>query len=400
MITPLHADVVNEWMVAARKHNADILKARAEYQAALAKVPQAKSLPDPMVEMRTMGGNLVDSNQRIMLSQAFPWPGTLGQRESASSFQARAYWHQIQAIELQVAARIRALAAEIGYLKKESGLIKENVDLFAKQIDFLDQRARGGGEVTELVRTEIETSLLKDGLAAVQENLARQKALLEELIGRSVTAKELAAVAPPSSVAIIPDLSSLLPKLEFTNPTLQALDSSIDAARVGIRLARLESYPEFALAAGYNSLNVPGMVGGRERMSEGMITFRISLPIWGEKNKGRRDEATAMLESASQTREATSRMLRAQLETLLSRGRDAARRAGLFSDDLLPKSRQAHESVEASYRAGKASLLDVFDSRRRLLETETGFWRAVTESHAIRAEIDALFGTSIQTPKL
>jgi outer membrane protein TolC len=103
-----------------------------------------------------------------------------------------------------------------------------------------------------------------------------------------------------------------------------------------------------------------------------------------------------MLEAAMQEREGASRMLRARLETLLSRGRDAGRRATLFQDKQLPKARQSHEAVEASYRAGRASLLDVFDSRRRLLETETGYWRALADQHSNQAEIDALFVTEIQ----
>lgn len=397
---PSRADVVSGWVAAARENNSEILRGRAELRAALARVPQAKSLPDPAIEFETMGADSVGSEQTVRLAQAFPWPGTLGQRESSASLQARSYWHEVQSMELAVASRIRTIAAEIAYLHKEASLVRENLELFKKQEDFLEQASRGGGDISELVRVEMESGLLADELARIDEMIKREKAELEAIIGRTVPDAEVNRVVltrPPSSSD---KTEALAARLEATNPMLQALSSRVEAARAGVALARLETFPEFMLSAGYRRVNEPGMGGSRAWMNEAVVMFSISLPIWGEKNTGKRDEARAMLEVADRERENASRMLRARLETLLSRGRDAARRAKLFHEDLLPKARQAHETVEASYRAGRASLLDVFDSRRRLLETETGYWRSLADQHINRAEVEALFGTEVQVGEL
>lgn len=388
------ADVVSEWIAAAREHNAEILKGRAELRAAMARVPQAKALPDPAIEFETMGADSVGAEQTVRLAQAFPWPGTLGQRESIASLQGRAYWHEVQSLELAVVSRIRTIATEIAYLKKEADLVRQNLELFKKQEDFLEQASRGGGEVSDLVRVEMESGLLADDMARITEMIQREKAELESLVGRAIT--DISRVALPNRLPVSEKQELLAARLEATNPLLQALSSRVEAARAGVSLARLETYPEFMLSAGYRRVNEPGMGGNREWMNEAVVMFSISLPIWGEKNSGKRDEAAAMLEAAMQEREGASRMLRARLETLLSRGRDAGRRATLFQDRLLPKARQSHEAVDASYRSGRASLLEVFDSRRRLLETETGYWRALADLHSNQAEIEALFGTEIQ----
>lgn len=393
------ADVVGDWVAAARATNPEILRADAAFRAATAKVPQAKSLPDPRVEFETMGADSVGAEQTARLAQAFPWPGTLGQRESVSSLQARAYWHEIQAMELAVVSRIRMIAAEMTYLRLESSLVRQNIDLFAKQEEFLEQVGRGGGEVSDLVRVEMESGLLSDELAKLDEMLTRQKAELEAIIGRTVPDAELKRLPALSKLPVPPNRESLAIRLEATNPTLQALGSRVDAARSGVRLARLETYPEFMVSAGYRRVNEPAMGGNREWMNEAVVMFSISLPIWGEKNRGVRSEAEAMLDSALHEREGIHRMLRARLETLLSRHRDATRRAALFNERLMPRARQSHEAVESSYRSGRASLLEVFDSRRRLLETETGYWRAVADAHVTQAELDALFGTEIQIHK-
>lgn len=399
LIEFVRADVVSDWVASAMEQNSEIQKGKAELKAALARVPQAKSLPDPAIEFEVMGEDSVGAGQTVRLAQAFPWPGTLGQRESRASLQARAYWHEVQSLELVVASRIRTIAAELAFLRKEASLVRENLDLFKKQEDFLEQVSRGGGEVSDLVRVEMESGLLGDELAKIDEMVERERAELEAIIGRPIPKAELSRVAMPSRSTSLEKSESLAARLEATNPMLQALTSRIEAARAGASLARLDTYPEFMVSAGYRRVNEPGMEGSREWMNEAVVMFSISLPIWGEKNRGKRDEATAMLEVAVRERESVFRMLRFRLETLLSRERDATRRAKLFKDQLLPKARQSDETVEASYRASRASLLDVFDSRRRLLETETGYWRSVADQNINRAEIEALFGTEIQTRK-
>ncbi len=399
MTEAVRADMVANWISSAREQNSEIQKGKAELKAAMARVPQAKSLPDPAIEFETMGEDSVGAAQSVRIAQAFPWPGTLGQRESSASLQARAYWHEVQNLELAVASRIRAVAVEIAFLKKEAALVKENLNLFMKQEDFLEQVSRGGGEVSDLVRVEMESGLLSDELAQIDERIKREKAELEAVIGRPIPDAELNQVKMPSRSVSPEKAESLTSRLEASNPILQAFSSRIEAARTGVSLARLETYPEFMVSAGYRRVNEPGMGGSREWMNEAIVMVSISLPIWGEKNSGKRDEAAAMLEVAVQERENTARLLRSRLEILLSRGRDATRRAKLFHDQLLPKARQSHETVEASYRADRASLVDVFESRRRLLETETGYWRSVADQHINRAEIEALFGTEIQTRK-
>ncbi len=392
------ADVKSAWLDAARENNAELQKARAELRVALAQVPQAKALPDPAVELETMGGDSVGSEQTVRLAQAFPWPGTLGRRGSVASQQAQAYWHEVQQLELLVASRVRMIVAEIAYLHREKKLIAQNLDLFKKQEEYLEQATRGGAEISDLVRVEMESGLLSDESARIDEMIRRELAELEALIGREVPLSEAGRVTPHSGPAPFQERETLHARMEATNPGLQALALRREAAVSGVALARLETYPEFMVSAGYRRVNEPGMGGGNEWMNEAVVMFSISLPIWGEKNQGRRDEAAAMLDVAQSEHLNATRMLRARMDTLLSRGRDARRRADLFQNQLLPKARQAHEAVEASYRAGRAGLLEVFDSRRVLLDTETGYWRAVADTHINRAEIEALLGTAVKLP--
>ena len=395
---PAWAEVTADWIQSALAGNAEIQRAKAELEAALARVPQAKALPDPAIELEMMGKDAVGPEQTLRLAQAFPWPGTLGRREEVASLQAQAYWHEVQQLESEVARRVRVIVAEVSYLQRQQSLLGQNLELFRKQEEYLEQATRGGAEVSDLIRVEMESSLLADELAQTEEAIRRETADLEAILGRAIDPSEVGRITLPTGPASWRDREALLSAMDAANPGLQALALRAEAARAGIALARLGAYPEFMISAGYRRTNDRDMGGKRERMNEAVVMLSLSLPIWERKNQGRRDESAAMLRVMQSEQINASRMLRARLESLLSQGRDARRRVDLFENRLLPKARQAHHAVDASYRAGRVGLLEVFASRRMLLQAETSYWRAVADTHITRAEIDALLGTGTQTP--
>lgn len=388
---PGRAAVLDELLEAARQGNPDVQRARAEWRAAQARVPQAAALADPSLSAETMGGDLIDGEQTFRVSQALPWPGTLAARESVASREARALGHELRAVELAVAARVRAVAAEYAYLGEEARLVGRNLDLYRKQTDILEQGARAGGDVSELPRVEIESGMLEDDLARIAEERRREAAELEALVGSPLDRSRLEALALAAPDSAEPDAGELAAALRRRNPELRAHAGRIAAAASGIELARLEARPEWMADAGYRRVAVMED-GDSAFMNEGVLMLTMTVPLWSGKNKARRDEAAAMLEAARHERDATRRELEAQLEAQLSRRRDAARRAILFRDRLMPKAQQAQEAVETAYRAGSASLLDLFSERRRVLETETGYWRALADLAISTARIDVLVG--------
>jgi outer membrane protein TolC len=52
--------------------------------------------------------------------------------------------------------------------------------------------------------------------------------------------------------------------------------------------------------------------------------------------------------------------------------------------------------TRTSYQASKATVLDLIDSERTLLNFEKSYWKAVTEYARSLAELDVLVGRGIQ----
>ena len=71
---------------------------------------------------------------------------------------------------------------------------------------------------------------------------------------------------------------------------------------------------------------------------------------------------------------------------------DAQRRHVLYQDDILPKARETLESTTASYRSGRAGMIDLIDAQRTLLEFGLALERARADTFIGSARVYALVG--------
>jgi outer membrane protein TolC len=125
------------------------------------------------------------------------------------------------------------------------------------------------------------------------------------------------------------------------------------------------------------------------------VTLGIDLPLWrGRLDAGlarARAERSAAVASAADERLA----LGAELAMTLYELRDADRRLALFRDGLVAKGRQALAAVSAAYSAGEASLLELVDSQRELLEFELSAARAETDRGNALIHAESLTGVTL-----
>ena len=84
--------------------------------------------------------------------------------------------------------------------------------------------------------------------------------------------------------------------------------------------------------------------------------------------------------------------LRRDWEDVAARVDDAGRRIALYRDTLIPRADEALHLSLSSYRSGDASLLDLIDSERALLDFELSYWRACRDFLQGEAHLRSLTG--------
>ena len=127
------SDSLFSYLEIAAKYNPTVLQRYFEYEAALQKVPQVSSLPDPSVNlgiflspMELVAGNQVADFQ---LMQMFPWFGVLKAAKDEMSLLAKAKYESFRDAKLQVFYDTQRTWYEMHKIKQNIRISQKNIEI-------------------------------------------------------------------------------------------------------------------------------------------------------------------------------------------------------------------------------------------------------------------------------
>jgi outer membrane protein TolC len=125
--------LLDDYLELAAKNNPEIKAIFNRSLAALEKVPQAGSLPDPQATfgyffkpMELSGGNQVAD---IQLMQMFPWFGTLKMSKDEASLMAKAEFEAFNAAKAELFYRVKSGWYRLMKSDREIALVSENIEI-------------------------------------------------------------------------------------------------------------------------------------------------------------------------------------------------------------------------------------------------------------------------------
>lgn len=384
----------------AQVANPELEAFRHNYEAALQRVPQARSLPDPILQVtqfvESVQTRTGPQEEVIMLGQRIPWFGKLRESGNVASAEAEALWFAYQVRQLMLVRSVANAFYEYGFTGKVINLTTENLRLLSELEPIVEERVRGGEDLNQLLRLKVEIGKVNDRLQSLQEKRNAQSARLTALLALpSSKVLPWPIWATPDSEASV-DGAELLRALETGNPELAMLERKVASAGARRELARLQSFPDFTLGLNYIHLGEPM---NRTVPDAGQdpwgVTLSVNLPIWRGRIDAQRSEALSSQRAAQANLDDRQNQLRADLSATLSQMRDAQRRLALYGTELIDLARQALENSRTSYETGRTGILEVIDSERSLLDLETLFWRAAADSWQARINLQTLINQPI-----
>ncbi len=385
----------------ALERSPEVEAAYQRFRAALARVPQVGSLPDPSVslgvfldEIETRTGA---QQARIGVRQGVPWPGLLRARADAATRSARALWEAFDGARLRVRRRVVERASELAYLDAAIDITGENLELLASFEDVVRARYRvGAGSHPDLVRVQVSLGQLEDRLRRLRDMRPAMVAEINELLHRPVDAP-IGRIVLPEHEQTLADVDELIARAGERNAELRMLDERVREARTMQKVADLESMPDFILGVDYiltdEAQNPSVSESGDDPV---MLMLGISLPIWQDKERARRQEALARRLALAGERASAQDRIGARIARAHFDASDAQRRVELYRDSLIPKAEESLRASLGAYRTGRASFLDLLDAERVLLEFRIAEARAEADAVAAWARLDELAGAPIE----
>lgn len=383
----------------AAAHNAGLEAAFNRWQAALERIAQRESLPNPrftfahfVEEVETRVG---PQTQRFGLVQPYPWFGKLKLRGQVAGSEAEVAFQQYEATRAELFFDLKKAYFEYGFLYRAISITEDNIQLLDHLEAVARSKLKAGASQAGVLKAQVELGKLDDRLKSLRDLRGPLMSRLNATLNRPHDA-ELAWPKDVQPSDVVLDEAALFERLDRTNPELGALQSQIGKAEHVVALARKAYYPDLAFGLDYvvtdDALmaNVPD--SGKDPIVA-MIT--LDIPIWRGAYRAGVTEARFALEAAGNARLDHGNRAEAELTLALYRVRDAERKIDLYRDTLVPQADQALKIAETVYRSGKGDFLDLIDAERLLLEFQLAAERAFADREIALAEIEKLIGAPI-----
>jgi len=158
------------------------------------RVPQAKTLPDPMVSVG-WAGNLTpfsvmqgdnSSYRGLTVSEQFPYPGKLKLRSEIASKEADAAQADYEAVRRRISSEVKAAYYDYFYFDRAIQTTNRNKDLLEKLSKIAEARYRVGKAMQQdVLRSQIEISLLLEKLTMLEQQRATAQARINAFLVRS-----------------------------------------------------------------------------------------------------------------------------------------------------------------------------------------------------------------------
>jgi cobalt-zinc-cadmium efflux system outer membrane protein len=244
-------------------------------------------------------------------------------------------------------------------------------------------RLERGGEATraDLLLIQIEREKAELALENAQATLEAGRRRLAAVAGVpdapiGQVAGEL--VAPATDFAALARQSGVLD----SNALVQIAQAEADRARILLRRAQVEPWPNVTLAGGYmQEAGFPNHLG--------LFSIEMPIPVWN-RNQGEIRAARAAASSASERVQRTYNELAAQLATAVGRYEAAAQQTGRIQSAIIPKARESLDLTRKGVAAGQFGFLTLLQAQRSNAEADLGLVNALEALWTSAAEIAGL----------
>jgi len=312
--TPVTAQNLNDYFQTAAENNPGLQAKYKEFEAALQKVPQVSSLPDPVLSFGYFIPKMGSQRAELSINQMFPWFGTLGAQSDVASLTAEAKYQSFLDARNQLYFQVSAAFYPLFELNRWKQIEQKNIEILEAYKSIANIKFKNGmAPMVDVLRVDI---MLKDATTNL-EILNRKEKPLITTFNKLLNRNENAGVEIADSLEIEFVLNKTQKdSLLAENPLLEALDLKVKASKASEIAAQKQGFPKLGVGLEYMVMDKNangGMTDDGKDVLMPMIS--VSIPIFRKKYKAAEKEAQLMQESYSLQKQETTNMLISNYET-------------------------------------------------------------------------------------
>lgn len=378
--------------------NPRLTVADREVGAAVGRKIQAGAIPNPEAsfELDNSFGTgeyrgLRSAESTLQLSQLIELGGKRQARIAVGSAELEATQWQRAALRLEILSETTIAFVNVLNAQRRIQTYDAQISSLEKLAPLLQRRVEAGASSpAEVARSQVAADLVRVERERARTALAIARRELAILMGQS--APDFTEVVGELSRFGRPPTFAVIVRALDDNPQLirwTAVRAQRDAQLLS---ARLKPIPDVRLGVGWRHF--------RETNDDAVrLGASIPLPVW-DQNQGSILEAEEQRAKTDAERDSTKASLILALgrayETLLG----AVRETELLRTTVLPRIRQAAETIESGYGQGRFTLLELLDIQNTATQAALREHDALVNFHVAVATIEGLTGVPLNLTRV
>ncbi|MBB4212160.1 outer membrane protein TolC [Rhodothalassium salexigens DSM 2132] len=363
-----------------------VAAARARARALDERAVAEGQLPDPelRVGLANMPVDSFDFDQEPMtqvqvgVRQAFPRGRTLAETRARTDAEAEASRARARLERRRVVLETRLAWLELAYWLTARRIVDDQQAAVTELVRVIETAfATGTGSNQDLLRAELELSLLDDRAVEVARRIETVRADLSRYVG-AAAARPLPDALPTLSP---PPDRRLIAEALARHPQVTALDARVDARGRDVAIARQAYKPRWALDLAYGA-----RVGGRADFASVGVT--LDVPLFTDQRQDRRLAAARQDRQAARLdRQAVLLDLRQRLDRTHAAWMRLGQRVGLYERVVRARADANADAALDGYQNQVADFAELIRSRLEALDTRLTLRRLRTDRAKAQAEL-------------
>lgn len=384
------AQTLEDYFQIAAENNPGLLAKYKNFEAAMQRVTQVSTLPDPNLSfgyfISPVETRVGPQQARFSLTQMFPWFGTLSAQKDAASLLAEAEYQEFLDARNKLYYQVAASYYPLYELDKLISIEEENQRILSSYKEIATvQFQNDKGSMVDVLRVDI---MLKDATTDLSI-LNQKKKPLETRFNKLLNRNE------NESIEIIDTLLLKETTQEFrkdsllvANPLLEELNLKVQASQAQERAAIKQGLPKFGVGLDYV------IVGERSdaTISDNgkdvfMPMITMSLPIFRGKYKAAQNEAQLMQESYELQKKEVANRLISSYEVIWFEIQKQLELIDLFEEQI-QESEQSLNLLFSAYSNSGKEFEEVLRMQQQILKYQRMKATALSDYHIALAELD------------
>jgi len=388
------------YMETASANNPGLKATFNKYMAALEKIPQAGSLPDPQATfgylikpMELLGGSQIAD---IQLMQMFPWFGTLKASKDEAAMMAKAKYEAFNAAKAELFYKVKSGWYKLMKLDREITLVKENMELLVSLEQLVLTRigapvSEGSAQsgLQDVLRVRMEILEKENMLALLYDKRRTGEEEFNALLNRDLEAQ----VQISDSLVKQPlpfDRSAIVDSILNNSPVLEMMENETATYTLTELKAKKMGLPMLGIGLDYMVIKErTGNTSSMNGMDMFMPMVSLSVPIYRKKYSAMMNEAHLMHEAGQEQINELRNNLLVQYRHVVQDLDDSDRRIRLYEEQEV-LARQATGLILTDYTNTGNSYEDVIRMHLRVLDYAFKHVEAIADYNTAVAKAELL----------